>query len=75
MRSRHAQAAKLRFGTLKLIHSTFENLQVLHINAHNVVATLLADADANAGVMISFAPQLVKALASLNHGVARARVE
>lgn len=72
---RDRQAAKLRFGSLKLLLTSFEGLRVIHINGGNLVITLLAETDANIGVMVEAAPQLVKALRAVNHEVAHARNE
>lgn len=69
------QAAKLRFGSLKLLLTSFEGLRVIHINGGNLVITLLAETDANIGVMVDAAPQLVKALRAVNHEVAHTRNE
>lgn len=69
------QAAKLRFGAMKFVASVFEQLTVVHINGNHVVATVLANPDANLGVVLGVAPQIAESLDSLNHEVAIIRNE
>jgi len=63
------QASKLRLGKNKMLLSFYKDRLIVHINHLPIVISLIADVDANAGVLLALAPELTKALAGLSSSI------
>lgn len=56
-------------GKNKTLISFFKDHLIVHINNLPMVITLIADQDANAGMLLALAPELSEALAGLSNSI------
>jgi hypothetical protein len=56
-------------GKNKTLLSFFKDRLIVHINNLPMVISLIADQDANAGMLLSLAPELSQALAGLSNSI------
>jgi len=63
------QASKLRMGKNKTLLSFFKDHLIVHLNNLPIVITLIADQDANAGMLLALAPELTQALSGLSSSI------
>jgi len=63
------QASKLRMGKNKTLLSFFKDRLIVHISNLPIVISLIADQDANAGMLVALAPELTQSLSGLSTSI------
>eukprot|EP01132_Coremiostelium_polycephalum_P001433 gene1433-1807_t len=63
------QASKLHFGKNKSIISFFDDRVVVHFNVTNIVLAVVADSNANVGILLGSQNEIIKSLNQLSNSL------